>query len=84
MVSDEGLVVIEGGRSDLYIAIPKNVSPELVGVYSFTLTKVTLSIQTGSITIKKGNTVTKNFVMNVDGFVLPEDITVPMEKVTVK
>ena len=69
------------GRADLYIQIP--TGSELPGVYSFTLTKDTLSIKTGDIAIKKGNTVTKNFVMNVTGFIIPEE-TVVEEKVVVK
>lgn len=72
------------GRADLYIEIPKEAAPGMNGVYNFTLTKDTLSMQTGEIVIKKGNTVTKNFVMKVDGFVLPEEVVVPTEKVTVE
>lgn len=72
------------GRADLYIDIPKDEAPELSGVYSFTLSKDTLSIESGNITIKKGHTVTKNFVMNVDGFILPEEVTAPLEKVQVE
>lgn len=59
------------GRADLYIQIPAEET-ELKNVYTFTLSKDTLSITTPQIVIKKGQTVTRNFVMNVDGFVVPE------------
>lgn len=59
------------GRADLYIQIPAGET-ELKNVYTFTLSKDTLSMKTPEIVIKKGQTVTRNFVMNVDGFVIPE------------
>ena len=72
------------GRNDLYIQIPTGQSQDLQGVYTFTLSKDTLSIKTGNITIKKGQTVTQNFVMNVDGFVVPEETVAAKEKVSVE
>ncbi|HNR19895.1 MAG TPA: hypothetical protein PKN75_10855 [Bacteroidia bacterium] len=58
------------GRKDLYIQIPKESS--MPGVYSFTVTHDTMSFNTGNITIKKGQTVTRNLVVGDKGFVLPE------------
>ncbi len=60
------------GRADLYIQIQED--NDLKDIYTFTLSKDTLSIKTGEIEIKRGKTVTKNVVMNVDGFILPAPV----------
>ncbi|MEP7169749.1 MAG: hypothetical protein ABI855_10310 [Bacteroidota bacterium] len=59
------------GRADLYIQIQTGAT-ELKSVYTFTLSKDTLRMTTPEFVIKKGRTRTENFVMNVDGFIIPE------------
>jgi hypothetical protein len=59
------------GRADMYIQIPKDAT-ELKNIYSFTLSKDTLKMTTPDFVIKRGQTKTGNFVMNVDGFIIPE------------
>jgi hypothetical protein len=60
------------GQADLYIQVQQGQTVELNGVYSFTLTLDTMSLNTGDIQIKKGHTVTKNVVMNATNFVIPD------------
>lgn len=61
------------GRADLYIQIPKT-GTELKSVYSFTLTHDTMTLKMTDVVIKRGQTVTKNVVMNVNGFIIPEPV----------
>ncbi len=73
------------GRADLYIQIEKGTEIEQDAIYSFTLTKDTMSIKTGDIEIKKGSTVTKNIIWNENNFVIPEEVAeekvmVPLNK----
>jgi hypothetical protein len=68
------------GRADLYIQIPTKEAA-LKSVYTFKLSKDTLSKDTPEIVIKRGQTVTRNFVMNTDAFVIPEpEVTEPVNE----
>jgi len=70
--SSNYIVTDINGRADLYIQIPKGTEIATNGIYSFTLSKDTMNIKTGDIEIKKGSTVTKNFVWNENNFEIPD------------
>lgn len=57
---------------DIYIQIPQGQTQQQNGVYTFTLSKDTMQMNTGPLVIKKGHTVTYHATMNADNFVVPE------------